>query len=472
MRCIRLSDMTLKYAAGRENGVGLSFRDKIEIAKLLDRLNVGVIELPYPENLRADSLLIKSVAMSVKNSIIAAPVSKDMGSVEVLWAAVRGAKRPRLQLEVPMSAVQMEYFWHKKPDGMIRVITDYVTKCRELCNDVEVICQDATRGDSQFLYRAINAAVSAGAGLITLCDSAGTMLADEMGQFVRDVIANTDIAGKAKLAVCCADTLSMGGACSAAACISGADEIKVLSCPGTVTPLSAAADILRSRGDSLGLMSDIRMNEVRQITTKIASSFFGHRPETATGIETAADDNEMLLSCHDTKETLINAAQKMGYELNEEDAGKIFDAFMRIAEKKQTVTRKELDSIIAAVAMQVPPTYRLENYVISCGNNVSASAHILLKKEETRLEGVSLGDGPIDAAFHAIEQIVGRHFELDDFSIRAVTEGREAMGETVIRLRSEGRVFSGRGISTDIVDSAIRAYLSALNKIVYEEAEA
>ena len=179
-----------------------------------------------------------------------------------------------------------------------------------------------------------------------------------------------------------------------------------------------------------------------------------------------------MLSSHDSRETVLSFVEEMGYVLSEEDAVKVYDSFMRIAEKKETVTRTELDTIIAAVAMQVPPTYKLINYVISSSNALSASAHIVIEKDGRNLEAVTLGDGPIDASFHAIEQIAGRHFELDDFTIRAVTEGREAMGETVVRLRSEGRVCSGRGISTDIVDSAIRAYLNALNKIVYEEAEA
>ena len=121
--------------------------------------------------------------------------------------------------------------------------------------------------------------------------------------------------------------------------------------------------------------------------------------------------------------------------------------------------------------MQVPPTYLLDTYVITAGNTISATAHLRLKKSNTLLEGVCIGDGPIDAAFLAIESVTGQHYELDDFQIQAVTEGREAMGQTVVKLRSNCKLYSGKGISTDIVGSCIHAYLSALNKIVYEEAE-
>ena len=159
----------------------------------------------------------------------------------------------------------------------------------------------------------------------------------------------------------------------------------------------------------------------------------------------------------------------MGYDLSEEDGAKVFEAFQAIAGRKDKVSARELDAIVASAAMQVPPTYTLDSYVVTSGNTISATAHMKLNKLGKTVEGVSLGDGPIDAAFLAIEQITGCHYELDDFQIQSVTEGREAMGQTIVKLRSEGRVYSGRGISTDIVGASILAYINALNKIVYEE---
>ena len=119
--------------------------------------------------------------------------------------------------------------------------------------------------------------------------------------------------------------------------------------------------------------------------------------------------------------------------------------------------------------MQVPSTYKLDTYVVTSGNSISATAHIKLIKNDEIIEGVYMGDGPIDAAFQTIEKITGCHYELDDFQLQAVTEGREAMGQTIVKLRAGGKVYSGSGISTDIVGAGIKAYLSALNKIVYEE---
>ena len=164
--------------------------------------------------------------------------------------------------------------------------------------------------------------------------------------------------------------------------------------------------------------------------------------------------------------------EKLGYDLSEEDGANVWEAFQKIAARKEQISSKELDTIIASVAMQVPAAYQLDTYSITSSNITSSMAHMKLMKEGQLLEGIALGDGPIDAAFLAIENILGCHYELDDFQVRSVTEGREAMGEAVVKLRSNGKLYSGRGISTDVVGSSIHAYISAVNKIVYEEAEA
>ena len=158
----------------------------------------------------------------------------------------------------------------------------------------------------------------------------------------------------------------------------------------------------------------------------------------------------------------------MGYDLSEDDNAKVYEEFLRVAAKK-SVGSKELEAIVASVALQVEPTYKLVSYVINNGNIIPASAQIRVSKGDMVIDGVCIGDGPIDAAFLAIEQIIGHHYELDDFQIQSVTEGKEAMGSALVKLRSGGKLYSGNGISTDIIGASIRAYINAVNKIVYEE---
>ena len=175
-----------------------------------------------------------------------------------------------------------------------------------------------------------------------------------------------------------------------------------------------------------------------------------------------------MLTEGDGIEKLNEEITKLGYTLSHDDLSAVYEEFLRISKKKK-IRAKELEAIIATTALQVPPAYKLISYVINSGNIISSMANIKLEKDGKALEGVCVGDGPIDAAFKAIEQIIGHHYELDDFQIQSVTEGREAVGSALVKLRSEGKLYSGQGISTDIIGASIRAYINALNKIVYGE---
>ena len=474
MQKVYLSDVTMKLA-DEAAGFSLSFREKIELAKLLDRLNVSTVELSPIRSRKIDSLLIKSVSSAVKNSAVAVPVGPELDSVEIAWAALKDARHPRLQVKAPMSAAQMEYFWHKKPDKLIEAVRELISRCRALCPDVEFIADDACRSEESFLHEAVKTAIEAGATGVTLCDAAGLTFPEEFSAFIAGVRAAVPELEGVRLGVSCSGALSMANACAMAAVRAGAQDVKVSACFGDVTRTGELAAILYNRGDAMGYGCDVRHSEIKRITSQIEWLCRTNRSAQSPfdlGVQDHSDNSGIVLGEHDDRAAVIAAVEKLGYDLSEEDAAKVYEAFRAIAARKGSVGPRELDSIVASAAMQVPPTYRLVNYVINCGNMISASAHLKLSRGEEILEGICLGDGPIDAAFLAVEQVLNRHYELDDFQIQAVTEGREALGETIVRLRSNGKLYSGRGISTDIVGASIHAYLNALNKIVYEEAEA
>ena len=472
MNEIRISDVTMKQT-GRAVDFSLSFKEKIELAKLLDRLGASVIELEAIEQPKIDSLRIKSVAAAVKNSIVAVPVALSPESVQMTWNALKEARRPRLQVQAPVSPVQMEYLFHKKPDAMLKAVQETVAACRALCPDVEFLADDATRSDESFLCEILNAAIEAGATTVTICDAAGAMLPDEFASFLRHICGFVPAMERVDLGVSCSDELSMADSCAISAVRCGAVEVKAAAYRVNVASLSNVAKVLSAKGGAFGAGCSVRMTEMKRITRQIARMCQTGRSKNSpfdNGVQ--EDDGSTFLTGHDDMAAVLKAVARLGYDLSEEDGVKVYEAFRRIAEKKEQVGLKELDAIVASAAMQVPPAYQLDTYVVTAGNTISATAHLRLRRDEKLLEGVSIGDGPIDAAFLAIEQITGHHYELDDFQIQAVTEGREAMGQTVVKLRAGGKLYSGRGISTDIVGASIRAYLSALNKIVYEEEEA
>ena len=450
--------------------INLSFKEKIELAKLLDKLGVSVIELEGIHNAKIDALRIKSIAMAVQGSIVAVPVALNRDSVQQTWNALRLAKQARLQVCAPVSSVQMEYIFHKKPDAMLTAIADTIAACKEVCADVEFVADDATRSDSAFLYEVVRTAINAGVNTITVCDTAGAMLPNEFTAFIRELYANVPELAQVVLGVSCSDGLSMADSCAIAAVRYGAGEIKAAAYRLDVVSLPNVAKVLRAKGEFYNATCSLHTTVMSRITGQIAWMCQTGRSKNSpfdNGVQ--EDDGSIDLTGHDDLSAVMKAASRLGYDLSEDDGIKVYEAFRAIADKKEKVTAKELDAIVASAAMQVPPAYVLDTYVITAGNTISSTAHLKLQKDNQVLEGVCIGDGPIDAAFLAIESITGRHYELDDFQIQAVTEGREAMGQTVVKLRSEGKVYSGRGISTDIVGASIRAYINALNKIVYEE---
>jgi len=470
MKQIKISDVTMKQNSA---DFSLSFKEKIELAKLLDKLDVSVIELEGIHNAKVDSLRIKSIAMAVQNSIIAVPVQLCSESVTETWNALRIAKKTRLQVCAPVSSVQMEYLFHKKPDAMLVAISDTVAACKKVCQDVEFVADDATRSDPVFLSQAITKAIENGASMITVCDTAGTMMPEEFSAFIAALYATVPSLSQVSLGVSCSNELAMADSCAIAALRQGASEIKAASYSVNTASLANVSRIISARGNSFDATCSVRITQLNRTINQITWMCQTGRSKNSpfdNGVQD--EDAGIYLTSHDDLAGVLKTVERLGYDLSDEDGIKVYEAFQAIAKKKEKVSVKELDAIVASAAMQVPSAYVLDTYVINSGNTISATAHLKLRKMDSVVQGVSVGDGPIDAAFLAIESITGQHYELDDFQIQSVTEGREAMGETLVKLRSGGKLYSGRGISTDIVGASIQAYLSALNKIVYEEEEA
>ena len=468
---VKVSDCSLQQAADR---IDLSFREKIELCRLIDKLDVSSIDLCHIRQKKIDSLLVKSICSAVKNARVAVPVDVlDAESVTVAWDALKEAVRPRLQVDVPVSSVQMEYLLHIKADALVSRVKDTIISCRKYTDDVEFIALDATRSDLPFLVRIISEAIEAGASTVTLCDTAGVMMPEEISAWLTQLKQELPALENVTIGFFCSGELNMADASAVSAIRSGVREIKATACCGTAISLSNIIRIISVKGGLLGVYTSVGVEQIRRITGQVGLICDASgRKRFSAEQEEQNEKDDFILSIHDSIETVIHAAETLGYDLNAEDQQKVWKCFCQTVEKKEQITLRELDAIIAAEAMQVPPAYHDIRYVINTGNQIGAMGHMKLMFHDQEIEGISSGDGAIDAAFNSIEQATGRHFELDDFQIRSVTEGREAMGETVVRLRWEGKLYSGRGISTDIVGAGIMAYLNAVNKIVYEEEEA
>ena len=467
MNKIRISDRTILLKS-QGNEATLSFKEKVEIARLLESANVDVVEFPAIENEKTDTLLLKTVCAFLKNSVMSVQVGTTPESVEATYNAIKSASKPRLSVALPISPVGMEYTCHKKAPKMIELIKALVEKAVSLCDDVEFVALDATRAENDVLVSTIKTAIEAGAKTVTICDNEASMLPDAFINFIEETKKAIPELESVNLGVLCEDTNGCAAASSMLAVTHGAVEVKCVSYNSNITSIVTISNIIRNNGDKLGVCCGIKYSEFLRIINQIAKIADGKQIISVTETTSSVPASEFNLTENDSQETVLKAVKNLGYDLSDEDSAKVFERFKSVASKK-TISNKELDAIVATTALQVTPAYKLVDYVINTGNIITSSAQITLEKDGENKQSIGIGDGPIDAAFTTIEQIVGHHYELDDFQIHSVTEGREATGSALVKLRANGKLYSGNGVSTDIIGASIRAYINAINKIIFEE---
>ena len=460
MKRVEVADITLK-PNGRSNNGGYTFRDKTDIARCIDSIGADAIELPEVKNGKEDEVVNRTIAGLVKNAVVAVSADLSKEGIELAWASIKDAVRPRIQIAVPTSTVVMEYTCHKKAEKMLPFALELCKSALEKCSDVELVCVDASRAERDFLKELCKAVAEIGVGIVTLCDDAGIMIPDEFAEMVADVKSVCSV----KVFVKPFNTIGLAAANAVAAVNAGADGVKTSVVGDEMLSAGRFADIIRAKGDSLGVCCELNVQGIHRDISELC----GKLSSVESSVENNTDQKGIQLNKNSTLSDVCDAVRSLGYELSEEDSGKVYERFKHVAERKTRVGKKEVDAIVASAAMQVPSTYHIESYVINTGNVIGATANITLVKNGEKLSGISIGDGPINAAFLAIEQIIGHHYELDDFQIQSVTEGHEALGSATVKLRSNGMLYSGNGVSTDIIGASIRAFINAVNKIVYEK---
>ena len=461
MKKINISDITLKKLS-EERSVALLFREKTAIVACADNLGADVVELAPIKNLREDTIIYKTIAQNVQNAAIAIPVGFSVEELHSAWECIKDAKKPRLQIELPISTVQMEYTYHIKADKMIAKIGELTKMAKELCDDVEFSALDATRADSDFLIAAVKEAEANGANIITVCDDSGVTLPAGIAELVEKVKNAVNV----PVYVQVSNRINMAVASAIAVASKGADGLKCAMAGKDVLLTGEISDAFSACSAQIGAEINLNNTKIHSSIDDMLSSI-NHEVYEA---ESAISEKKKILLDSDTPLAQVEqAARILGYDLSDSDCGNVHKALLQVCEKKDAVGAKELEALIASSAMQAPSTYHLESYTINSSNLTGSMSQVTLKCNDEIISGVSTGDGSIDSAFRAIEQCIGYHYELDDFQVQAVTEGKEALGSALVRLRNNGKLYSGNGISTDIVAASIRAYINALNKIVFEE---
>lgn len=461
MKKVNVADITLKKLS-EDRAVSLLFREKSAIANCADLLGVDAIELPPLKSLREDTIIYKTIAQNVQNAVLAIPVGFSSAEVEAAWECVKEAKQPRLQIELPVSTIQMEYMYHIKQAKMIEKIAELTKAAKAVCDNVEFSALDATRADEDCLIAAVKEAEANGAVMVTICDDAGNSTPDQIAALVAKVKEAVSIPVYVQLS----DRINMAVASAFAAIGKGADGLKCAMAGKDVLLAGELSDAMSVCVAQIGAEIKLNHTKIHASIDDMVSSINHNVNDAETEV---SDKKKLLLDAEATVAQVAQATALLGYELSDSDIGNVHKALKRVCEKKGAVGAKEFEALIASSAMQAPSTYHFETYTTTSSNVSGSMSQITLKCNDEIISGVSNGDGPIDSAFRAIEQCIGHHYELDDFQVQSVTEGKEALGSALVRLRNNGKLYSGNGTSTDIIGASIRAYINALNKIVFEE---
>ena len=346
---------------------------------------------------------------------------------------------------------------------MLEKIVELIKEAKSYCNDVEFFALDATRASEDFLLTAVKEAENNGATTVSICDNSGTSMPEDIASLVEKIKSVVSI----PVCVQVSDRINMGVASAIASIKKGVNGLKCAMVGKDVLLAGEISDAMDACGASIDAQIELKNTKIHASIDDMILKI-SHK---AYSVDDNIDESKkILLDEQSTLADVMASAVKLGYDLSESDCGKVYKALVKVCEKRGTVGAKEFEALIASNAMQAPSTYHFETYTTTSSNVSTSMSQVTLKCDGEIISGVSAGDGPIDSAFRAIEQCIGHHYELDDFQVQSVTEDKEALGSALVRLRNNGKLYSGNGTSTDIVAASIRAYINAINKIVAEEA--
>ena len=502
-RKILIFDTTLRDGE-QSPGCSMNTREKIEMAKQLEKLNVDIIEAGFAAASPGDLHAIQEVAKAVKGVSIASLARTLRSDIDASWEALKKAEAPRIHTFIATSPIHMEYKLKMKPAEVIDLAVEMVKYGKKYCNDIEFSAEDATRSDPDFLAELLEKVIQAGATTLNIPDTVGYTTPEEYYNFLIALKEKTPSIDKAIISAHCHNDLGLGVANTLAAAKAGAGQfectINGIGERAGNAALEEIAMVLDTRKDQYDFTTEINLKEITRTSSLltritgvkvqpnkaiVGDNAFAHesgihqhgvmnnketyeimKPETI-----GLTSNTMVLGKHSGKHAFNDKIKELGYDLSKEEANDAFVMFKNLADKKKQVYDKDIEALIDKESMQVPKTYELSKFVINSGNTITATSIITLIKDGKEIEKVSTGDGPIDASFKAIEKIIGRKLKLEDYQISSVTEGEDALGDALVVLGTEEKDFSGRGLSTDVVEASIKAYINAVNKIFYSEKE-
>ncbi|MDI6703244.1 MAG: 2-isopropylmalate synthase [bacterium] len=501
MERIYIFDTTLRDGE-QSPGASLNIEEKLEIAKQLARLGVDIIEAGFPITSSDDFKAVRLIAKEIKGGpIICGLARAKKVDIDRCYQAIKYAEKPRIHTFIPSSDVQIGYQLQKSREEVLEIAQDMVSYAKQYVSDVEFSPMDAARADPHFLYQIIEACIEAGATTINIPDTVGYTTPLEFGDLIRNIIENVPNINKAVVSVHCHNDLGLATSNSLSAVLNGARQIECtingLGERAGNTSLEEVVMALYTRGNYFGLNTGIKLDEIYK-TSRLVSTLtgipvqpnkaivgenaFSHesgihqngilkesttyeiiRPETI-GLKS----RRLVLGKHSGRHALHSHLIELGYELDDNQLNKAFRRFKKLADKKKEIFDEDLEAIVEDEIYTIPEAFHLDYLHVSTGTQAIPTATIRIKKEKRIFQEAATGNGPVDAIYKAIDRITGYNIELLDYSLKAVTRDKDALGEVLVKIRHGDKIVSGRGTSTDVIEASANAYLNAINRLVYK----
>lgn len=500
---VYIFDTTLRDGE-QSPGATMNLREKLRLARQLERMGVDIIEAGFPAASQGDFESVAEIARSVKDCRVAGLCRSVKSDIDAAWGAVKNAEAPRIHTFIATSDIHMKYKLGKSREQVLEMTREAVLYAASLCSDVEFSAEDASRSEPAFLAQVVQAAIDAGAKTINIPDTVGYAQPQEYGELIRYLIDNVSNSQRAIFSVHCHNDLGLGVANTLAAIRAGARQAEVtLSGIGERAGNAAMEEVIMAlnvRKDYYGLETRIDTTQIypscRLLSMIIGqpippykaitgANAFAHESgihqdgmlknrqtyEIMTPDSIGKSSSDIVIGKHSGRHALKSKLDELGYKLTEEQLSQVFQAVKTLADKKKQVFIEDVEAVVLEEVYRIPDKFKLK-YLSSMSGNMAIPTAAL--KMEVRGEEKQLSDfgvGPIDAVFNTIDRLVERKPKLLRYSVNAITGGADAQGEVTVKLEENSITSVGRASDPDIIVASAKAYINALNRIAKKESD-
>jgi 2-isopropylmalate synthase len=493
---VHIFDTTLRDGE-QSPGISLNTAEKVEIAQQLARLGVDVIEAGFPITSPGDFEAVEAISRGVEGPVICGLARTHKADIDAAWGAIKDAARPRIHTFISTSDIHIEHQLQTDREDVKGQARAAVALAKSYCEDVEFSPMDATRAEIEFTAEVCAIAVEEGATVVNIPDTVGYTTPEEYAEYFRRLYELVPALSGVEMSVHCHDDLGLAVANSYAGLLAGARQVEcavngIGERAGNCS-LEEIVMLVRTREDAHGLQTGIETRELAR-TSRMVSRLTGYaiQPNKAvvgrnafaheSGIhqdgvlkerttyeimdatEVGLESNSIVLGKHSGRHALRDALEQLGFKVEGNALNAAFKRFKEVADRKKQVTALDLEAIVSDEMREKADAHELAWFEVEAGSRREPLAKVAVKMPSgEEAVGESSGDGPVDAIFHALQKATGVECELRQYTVEAVTGGEDALGQVTVRLRAAGRLATGQGVATDILEASARAYVRALS---------